>query len=266
MKRKMHAVESLYPGSCDAIKLMVDDFNAKLDSALGENKLPNFIPRAVIVPHSGWLYSGFTANFTYRLLQEISHGKKRVIMIGASQKAKFSGISGSFYKSYKTPCGKIKIDIEYLEKLRTDCAVGFEKKAHKEEVTEVQMPFVKYYLNDLKVVELVYGDVAQGDLEDLLAICLNDDENIVVICSDLGDLREQKELGIIDATYLNALSLLDNSRLDAGCNASGLLAMKALIAISKKEGLKAQILNYQTSSINTENCVCIEGHLSVAMY
>jgi len=266
MKRKMYASESLYPENCREYESIIESFNEKLDQSLGENRLPPFTPRAVIVPHAGLLYSGFTANFTYRLLQEKSEGKKRVIVIGPSQRKRFSGISGSFYKSYKTPCGKLKIDIAYLDMLKNACGVSFEEKAHKEESTEVQMPFIKYYLEDLKVVELVYGDVMQGELEKILETCLRDPENIVVICTNLGDLEEQKELGVVDATYLNAITMLENERLHSGCNASGLTAIKALIVTSKKEGLKPQILNYQTSSINMGDKVKVEGHLSVAMY
>ena len=76
MKRKMYAVEALYPESCQQCEMMFDDFNAKLDTSLGENRLPNFTPRAVIVPHSGYIYSGFTANFTYRMLEEKVEKKK----------------------------------------------------------------------------------------------------------------------------------------------------------------------------------------------
>ncbi len=266
MKRKMYASESLYPESCKECEALIESFNEKLDHALGDNQLPSFTPRAVIVPHAGMLYSGFTANFTYRLLQEKSEGKKRVIVIGPSQDKRFSGVSGSFYKRYKTPCGKLKIDIDYLEMLKNACGVGFEAKAHKESATEVQMPFIKHYLSDLKVVELVYGDVMQGEVEKIIQTCLKDPDNIVVICTNLGDLKEQKELGIIDATYLNAITMLENERLHVGCNASGLVAMKALITVSKNQGLKPQILNYQTSSINTGKKVRVEGHLSVAMY
>jgi len=266
MKRKMYAVKTLYPASCKQCEVMFDDFNAKLDASLGENRLPNFTPRAVIVPHAGYMYSGFTANFTYRMLEEKSFGKKRVIVIGASEKATFSGISGSFYKRYKTPCGKIKIDVEYLEMLKHVCNVGFVEEAHKEASTEVQMPFIKHYLSDLKVVELVYGDVMQDALDSLIETCLQDPDNIVVICTNLGDLEEQKELGIMDATYVSAISLLDNTKFHAGCNASGLFALKSLIKISKQEGLKPQVLNYQTSSLTIGDSVRIEGHLSVAMH
>lgn len=266
MKRKMYADGELYPKKCQECESLIESFNEKLDHALGDNQLPPFTPRAVIVPHAGMLYSGFTANFTYRLLQEKSEGKKRIIVIGPSQQKKFSGISGGFYKSYKTPCGKLKIDLAYLEVLKNSFGIGFEKKAHKEASTEAQMPFIKYYLGDLKVIELVYGDVMQGEMERLIEGCLQDPKNIVVICTNLGDLKAQKELGIMDATYLNAITMLKNDKLHSGCNASGLIAIRALIATSQKQGLKPQILNYQTSSINTTQNVKVEGHLSVAMY
>jgi len=266
MKRKMHAKEVFYPKSCELTKQMIEDFNMKLDSSLGDNRLPNFTPRAVLVPDASFLYSGFTANFAYRMLAEKLEGKKRIIVIGASQKAKFDGISGSFYKHYKTPCGKLKIDIDYLDVLRNQCGVGFEKKAHKESSTEVQMPFIKHYMAELEVVELVYSDVSQKSLDILVDVCLSDSENVVVICSNLGELEDQKELGIVDATYLNAISFLDSDRLHDGCNASGLKALKSLINVSANQGLKPQVLNYQTSSMHFGEKVIVNGHLSVAFY
>jgi len=266
MKRKMYASESLYPSACEECEKMFEEFNAKLDRALGENKLPVLAPHAVIVPHEGYLFSGYTANFAYRMLKESAKEKKRVIVIGASGKEQFQGVSGSFYKSFKTPCGKLKVDIEYLDRLRNSCGVSFEEKAHQEESTEVQMPFIKHYLKKLKVIELVYGDVSRGELERVIEVCLADKDNIVVICTDLGDLEVQKALGVIDATYLNAISMLDTQKLQEGCNASGILALKALIQSAKKADLKAQILNYQTSSIETDSGVKVQGHLSVALH
>ncbi len=266
MKRKMYSNGVLYPESCKETKKMIQGFNQKLDAALGENSLPKFIPQVVIVPHENYLYSGFTANFAYRVLAESSQDKKRIIVISASSKDSFSGLSGSFYKSYKTPCGKLKIDIDYLDFLRVNYGLGFHEKVHKEGRTEVQMPFIKYYLSHMKVVEILYYDSQQIELEKLLEELLLDSENIVVLCSDLGHLQKQKELGVMDATYLNAITMLDNTKLHEGCNASSLTAMKALIAVSKKVLLKPQILNYQTSSLETGSAISIQGHLSVAFY
>ena len=266
MKRKMHAAGTLYPKKCRACERMFADFNVKLDHALGENRLPDFTPKALLVPHEGYLYSGYTANFAYRMLGEKSAGKKRIVVIAKSDDSEFEGISGSFYKSYKTPCGALKIDIDFLDALRQNCDVTFVKKAHKTSKSEVQMPFIQHYLKELRVVELLYAESSQESLEQLIEFCLADEESVVVVCSDLGDLEAQKELGILDATYLNAIMQLDTEQFKEGCSASGLLALKALVNSSKKMQLKTQILNYQTSSINTQNAVLSQGHVSVAFY
>ena len=65
-------------------------------------------PRAVIVPHAGYVYSGFTANIALRLLS--NSDVKRVVIIGPSHRVYLTGTSISEFDTYHTPLGALLID------------------------------------------------------------------------------------------------------------------------------------------------------------
>ena len=61
---------------------------------------------AIIVPHAGYIYSGFTANKAYKIASLNNY--KRVVVVGPSHKFWFSGASVCFYNEYETPFGNLK--------------------------------------------------------------------------------------------------------------------------------------------------------------
>ncbi|OHD87078.1 MAG: AmmeMemoRadiSam system protein B, partial [Sulfuricurvum sp. RIFCSPHIGHO2_12_FULL_44_8] len=155
-KRKMSVAGSFYPESSIEITTMIDYFNTILESH------PDVAARfdalhgnAVIVPHAGWVYSGFTANIAFRIL---SHSlPKTIIVIGPSHKVGFEGVSIADSEFYQTPLGELEIDTALVEELKKQFALTTFETAHHEHSTEVQMPFIKHYMDNVKVVELVYA-------------------------------------------------------------------------------------------------------------
>ena len=106
--RKASVRGQFYPQACSTIKTYIQEFNHTFDKMIISQKTESIIPRSIIVPHAGYIYSGFTANFAYRFLKNSS--VKRIIVIGPSHHHYFKGISGSYYETYETPCGDVDID------------------------------------------------------------------------------------------------------------------------------------------------------------
>ena len=98
-----------YPDSCKEVEENFKEFNDSFDKISIPEEIRKILPRAVIVPHAGYIYSGFTANFAYRFLAGAK--AKRVIVIGPSHHHYFKGISGSYFAEYETPCGNIEIGL-----------------------------------------------------------------------------------------------------------------------------------------------------------
>jgi AmmeMemoRadiSam system protein B len=244
---------------------MFDDFNEKLDASLGDNKLPQISPKAIIVPHAGYIYSGFTANIAYRIAKENNREFKRVVVIGPSHKEAFNGISVVEYDSYETPCSEIEIDKEFSSSIRQQFDVIFHKPAHKEHSTEVQMPFVNHYFANKKVVEIVYGRADSIKLSSLIEYLLEDSDNLVVISTDLSHFHTENEAGKLDAHCINAIMQLDVSLLE-GCEACGMIGIEAMIEAANSKKLKTQVLNYQTSATTNGDKMSVVGYLSVAIF
>ena len=110
--RKAAVKGQFYPEECNKVKAYIAKFNQELNTLDIPKKVQNIVPRAILVPHAGYIYSGFTANFAYRFLKQTK--AKRIIVIGPSHHHYFQGISGSYYENYETPCGSIEIDSPYL--------------------------------------------------------------------------------------------------------------------------------------------------------
>lgn len=262
MNRFMSVDGSFYPASCAAIAKMIEGFNDKLENSLQNKKVLALAPRAVIVPHAGYIYSGFTANVAYRVLKNSI--PKRVIVFGPSHKIYFEGISGSFFDEYETPCKNLSVDKEYLSHLREIFDIDFVLRAHEEHSTEVQMPFVSHYLPTAKVIEFVYGKESPESLAKLIEAILADKTNAVVISTDLSHFYTQEEAMQLDMHCLKAVHDLDTKELHKGCEACGEIGLEAMILAAKNMKFSSTILDYRTSGDVTGDESSVVGYMSAA--
>ena len=256
---------SFYPSSCSKLKIYFQKFSDRLSPQAKADAAFSVKPRAIIVPHAGYVFSGFTANMAYRALAN-SH-PKRAIVIGPSHHYYFEGISGAYYETFETPCGDIRIDTDYLVKLAKQFDIGFEAQAHKEEhSTEVQMPFIHHYLPNAEVIELVYGRVSADRLAKLIGYLLDDRENVVVISSDLSHFYSKAEAKTLDTHCLKAIAKLDVSELDKGCEACGLIGIRAILIAAKKSALRSRLMDYRTSADYSGDSSRVVGYTSAIFY
>ncbi|WP_373032314.1 AmmeMemoRadiSam system protein B [Sulfurovum sp.] len=263
--RKASVRGLFYPKECTKIKTYIREFNHTFDAMNIPHKIKSIIPRAVIVPHAGYIYSGFTANFAYRFLKQSK--VKRIIVIGPSHRHHFKGISGSYYETYETPCAQLKIDSAYLFALAKQFDIGFEPKAHKKEhSTEVQFPFIQHYFPKTKVIELIYGDVSAKILANLITALLDNRDNAVVISSDLSHFHNLQEANALDRTCLKAVEKLDLTELEKGCKACGLIGIKAMILAAKHLRLSSKLLDYRTSADTSKDSNSVVGYMSAMFY
>lgn len=261
MKREASVKGAFYPASCSEIEYMIDQFNAILDKALTNSDALNIKPRAIIVPHAGYVYSGFTANIAHRVLA--NSNPKRVVVTGPSHRVYLKGISGSFYDTYETPCGDLEIDKEYLSHLKEKFDISFIPEAHHEHSTEVQMPFVKHYIGNCKVAELVYGDMDPVYLSRICEDILRDKESAIVISTDLSHYYPRREANKLDSICLKGVDDLDLEMLN-NCEACGIIGVKAIVMAAKKLGLNPRILDYRTSADASGDESSVVGYMSAA--
>jgi MEMO1 family protein len=248
---------SFYPSDKDEILKYISAFDEIKKIEIHENI------RAIIVPHAGYVYSGFSANLIY---SNLSHtNPKRVIVIGPSHRVAFLGASISLHDEYKTPFGNLIIDKEYALKLSENFSLTFIESVHKEHSTEVQMPFIKHYLDNVKVIEIIYSQMDRYTLSDLVTYLLDDKDNLVVISTDLSHFYDLTYANELDSNCLKAIENIDISLLDQ-CEACGKIGVGALLLSAKKVNLHSKLIDYRTSAWASGDTSRVVGYASAIFY
>ena len=258
-KRTTSVAGTFYPLTAQEIRGYIHGFNEGKDEL--EQKLK---ARAIISPHAGYVFSGACANAAYRRI-DVSK-IKRVIVIGPSHRLYLKGASIALYDSYESPCADLKIDLEYSKQLIESYEfLDFNALAHSEHSTETQVPFIEHYCNEVELVEIVYGDMDYMDLAPLIKKALSQEENLVVISTDLSHFHELNVANRHDAICRTAIENMSVEEVNHGCEACGMIGVKALLEVGKNIGLKSQIMDYRTSFDTNSDASRVVGYLSVIM-
>jgi len=262
-ERKLAVSGTFYPEDKDEVARYIEHFN----KVLKENNIitnSKISPRAIIVPHAGYIYSGFTANMAYKYIpKEI----KNIIVIGPSHKFAFSGASVALYDTYPTPFGDLKINKKLSQQLIDKFEfLGFNEQVHCEHSTETQFPFIKYYTKDIEVIEIVYSDSTFQNIATIVEFLLEDTQNLVVISTDLSHFHTLEEANSKDSICLEAIQKQDMNLFKSGCEACGMIGVKAMVTIAKKLSLKTKILDYRTSADITKDTDSVVGYLSALFH
>lgn len=257
MKRSMSVAGSFYPARSVELERYFEHFNTSYKE---DFTLPDVRSRVVIVPHAGYVYSGYTANIAYRILQK--SGVKKFVVIGPSHRVAFEGVSLCDFSSYETPFGDIGADKSTAQKLKDKFLLSCFVDAHQEHSTEVQFPFIKYYMPDAQIVELVYSRADSRDISSIIDFVLAQDDCGVIISTDLSHFYNLVDANNLDNICLEAVDKLDANKLHSGCEACGVIGVEAIIISAKKLSLTSHILDYRTSADASEDESRVVGYMS----
>ncbi|WP_096259898.1 AmmeMemoRadiSam system protein B [Lebetimonas natsushimae] len=254
-------VKEWYGGSCEAVEGYIANFNKIIDEnvdAVKAKEIFSLKPKAIIVPHAGWVYSGFTANFAYRIAGNTK--PKRVVVIGPSHRFPIQGISVTLENEYETPCGNLPIDRNFSLELMEKFNVQNLEYVHVEHSTEVQMPFIYHYFGQIPVVELIYGDYSPAKLKNIIEYAI-EDNSLIVISSDLSHYYDIKTANSLDSHCLEAVHNLDLEELEQ-CEACGKIGIAGMIMAAKEENLTPFIVDYRTSADVSGDESQVVGYMS----
>ncbi len=257
MLREMSVNGSFYPNDTKELVRYFEHFQELYDAKL---HLTDVKTKAIIVPHAGYIYSGFTASIAYRTLA--LGGIKKFIIIGPSHKIAFKGISLASFRSYDTPLGELASDTKLVQELKNKFNLNFIPDAHHEHSTEVQFPFIKHYIDNAKIVELVYGDAQVDDISKIITYVLGLEDCGVIISTDLSHFYTLEHANTLDNICLNAIKKRDVNLLKSGCEACGILGVEAMLISAKKLSLQVELLDYRTSADANEDTSKVVGYMS----
>ena len=130
-----------------------------------------------------------------------------------------------------------------------------------EHSSETQAPFIKYYFPNAKIIEIVYGNQDSNTLSLLLDELIKDENNLLVISTDLSHFHPLQIAKKIDENCISAINEKDLSKLE-NCEACGKTGIKALLESSSKNSLNTKVLDYSTSCDVNNDKTRVVGYLS----
>lgn len=200
-------------------------------------------PKAMILPHAGYIYSAKTASFGYRLLKNYADQIKRVILLGPSHRVAFYGHSVPTHSYFTTPLGDISVDVETIEMLITNELAKYLDEAHQmEHCLEVQLPFLQLVLNDFSIVPIVVGQSDTEQVSELINKVWGGEETLIIVSSDLSHYLSYDEARAIDQETAQEILSYNPSALTHK-KACGATPIQGLLQSVQQHNLKASQLD-----------------------
>ena len=224
-----------------------DELQAQVQSLLRKTISQGPPPKALIVPHAGYVYSGPIAATAYARLGPIRAQIRRVVLLGPAHRVAFRGLAASSANEFRTPLGSIPLDAATRTRLLGLPQVRLRDDAHAlEHSLEVQLPFLQELLGHFSLLPLVVGDATYTEVAEVLEAVWGGPETLILISSDLSHYHDYATAQRLDRFTSEAIEALQPERLDYE-HACGRTPVGGLLLAARARGLQAETLDLRNS-------------------
>ena len=230
-----------YPASADELSNTLQHYLDEAEPHAGP------VPKAIIAPHAGYIYSGPIAANAYIQLIPARFAITRVILLGPSHRVPLHGLAASSASHFATPLGLIPVDSQSIAQMLRLPQVSLNDEAHAmEHSLEVHLPFLQKVLDEFSLVPLVVGQSSPQDVHQVIAELWGGPETLLVISSDLSHYHEYAVAQRLDQQTSAAIERLDYQHINYE-NACGRDPLNGLLHFAKQAGLKATTIDLRNS-------------------
>ncbi len=208
---------------------------------------PDLVPRALVAPHAGYVYSGAIAASAFSLLEPIRHKVHRVVLLGPSHRIHLDGIGVTSVEAWDTPLGRVAIDDELRSSVLGFPWAHVNDRAHAPEHSlEVEVPFLQTVLDDFTLLPLVVGETDPAEVSDTIDAVWDTPETIVVVSTDLSHYLPHGEAVSRDNATARQILAMDPTRI-GDHDACGCRPLRGLLRAAKNRGLTVHQLDLRNS-------------------
>jgi AmmeMemoRadiSam system protein B/AmmeMemoRadiSam system protein A len=221
--------------------------------------------RALILPHAGYIYSGWTAAHAARVLSPDQFSK--IILLGPDHYIGFKNAAICNVAAYETPLGKIPLHKD-VTKLRQQPELfqSLPVSRDKEHSLEVVLPFLQRYLGEFQLVPVMVGN---GNVK-RLSIALDaivDRDTLLVISSDLSHFLSYSEAAVRDrATIDEIVNLRPDKLVRTDNRACGKIPLLILTEIARRHHWQPVVLHYSNSGDTAGDRSRVVGYAAIAFF
>ncbi len=229
-----------YPADSAELRQQVQTFIAAA-------KPSGMLPKALVAPHAGYIYSGAVAGSAYAQLQGCAERIKRVVLLGPTHRMAIRGLACSRADHFQTPLGSVPVERAALDAIRHLPQVHeTDRPFEGEHCLEVQLPFLQTVLGEFQLVPLLVGEASSDEVAAVLERLWDGEETLIVISSDLSHYLDYDSARAIDQETSNAIAQLDAAAIGHH-QACGRNPLRGLLAVAKHHGLRARVLDLRNS-------------------
>ncbi|MFA6203721.1 MAG: AmmeMemoRadiSam system protein B [Gallionella sp.] len=245
-----------YPADAGELKQEVQEYLAAAQPF-------DLSPKALIVPHAGYIYSGAIAATAYATLRKLARKIRRVILLGPTHRVAIRGIALPGVDAFATPLGRIRIDVAAADAIRHLAQVTTSSHAHAQEhALEVQLPFLQSVLSDFTVLPLAVGNASAAEVAEVLECLWGGEETLIVISSDLSHYLPYATAQRID--YETVQAILNLTQPIAHEHACGGTPVSGLIIAAAHHHLRPHLLALKNSGETAGDRDRVVGYAALA--
>ena len=278
MLRQPAVAGAFYPNDPDKLKELIERCFLDISGVGHMPELGSFdgeeYPINVMVPHAGYQYSGAIASHGY--CEIVENGFPEVFIIISPNHTGFGTEMSVFNEGvWVTPLGNVDVDSEFADAIIefSDIASADFTAHIREHSIEVQLPFLKYFSDDFKIVPITMGKqdfVTSNDLSNAIfeAAKKLDKSYCVIASTDLSHFNNQEKANKVDGFVLEDIEQMNEFKLfeevvQYNITMCGYAPVMTVMSLSKRCGKNAsEILAYGTSGDVTGDFTSVVGYAS----
>jgi hypothetical protein len=233
----------------------------------------------LLSPHAGYVYSGGTAAYGYKLLAGRKY--KRIIVFALSHHVSFPGASIFTGAGYSTPLGVAPIDGDLVEKIRQASSfITYNSLAdQKEHSLEVQLPFLQEVLGSFLLVPVLIRDQTLSTCRKVVEAILKvfpeegKKDTLIVGSTDLYHGPSSRECQIEDHLLAQTVKEFDEKKFEDLINRGDIMAcgpasIMATMLLSRAFGAKSIDILHLTNSADVmgQESDYVVRYLSAVLY
>lgn len=228
-----------YPENREAL---LDQVSSFLQSATPSD----LQPKAMILPHAGYIYSGPIAATGYAALSQ-TKAIRSVILLGPSHRVSFHGLAAPTQNTFLTPLGHIPIDQTKLRTLERYKQFLFLDEAHDQEHSlEVHLPFLQKVLGTFTLLPLAVGDASATEVCEILDALYENEHTLIVVSSDLSHYLSYEKCTALDRRTATAIEKMDAKHIEPH-QACGQIPILGLLKFAQQKHFSVKTLDLRNS-------------------
>jgi AmmeMemoRadiSam system protein B len=247
-----------YPDDPGELRTVVSEFLGKADAGPAEA-----LPKALIAPHAGYIYSGAIAAAAYARVAAHRDRIRRIVLVGPSHRVYFHGLCVPEAGAFRTPLGTVPLD-KGTRELLGPSVVASDKPHAMEHSLEVQLPFLQVLLGEFEVIPIVTGIASAASVAAALEAVWGGDETLIIASSDLSHYHDYATAQAIDKATSDAILRFETDL--SGEQACGAVPINGLLHAARQRGMAIEQIARCNSGDTAGDRSRVVGYGAYALY